>query len=126
MAHMTVEADVKESDHAVELVLGREQARHRDEAQRTRHDLPALLDLPVECLFAGLQQDLTTVSSAAIQALTEIRAAFRPGHGQTPHAEAVEAAAAVRRWLATAADSLRSAQARHLVLAVVPPGQGER
>lgn len=122
---MTVEANVEKLDRAIELILVREQARHLDEHQRTRLALPALLGTAAECLQADLQRDLASVSSAAIRALTEIRAATNAGRGEQVSSTATAEAAAIAQWLATAADALRSAYARHLVLVAPPAGQDE-
>lgn len=88
--------------------------RHLGEQQRTRLALPALLDTAAEPLKADLQRGLTSASSAAIRALTEIRTATCAGRSEQ-----------VSSTETAAADALRSVYARHLVLVAPPASQDE-
>ncbi|MEQ3553600.1 hypothetical protein WIS52_24265 [Pseudonocardia nematodicida] len=105
---------------AVDVLLVREQARHHSEWRATRDEFQGLTDSPPGTLISRIEEDLATVSAAAIRALAAVREARSRPDGVEREDDAVGP------WLASAANSLRSALSAHLALEArhrLRPGQ---
>lgn len=106
----------------VELLVGREQARHQGEWIATREQLSQAVHQPQEALVAQLEDDLAATATAAITALERVRSA----RNAPPELLAERVSDHADPALAAAAAALRSALASHLAMAAqlrASPGQ---